>query len=71
MSRYDRRYWTGEPRTSEGVTHAVGVDIDNDLVAACGRMCMTMSDYEVPDTQTVTCLSCWYRRCTLPYLVKW
>lgn len=71
MSGYNKRFWQGEPRTSEGITHAVGIDIDNDPVAACGRLCDTMADYEVPSTQTVTCLWCWQRAFQYPNLVKW
>jgi hypothetical protein len=71
MSNYAERYWEGEPSTGEGITHAAGIDIDLDVVAACGRMCEEKHDFHAPSEQGVTCLRCWYRRLKYPNLVKW
>lgn len=58
--RYDRRVWEGDPGSSEGITHAVHVDRSPDwnLVAACGRVCVTYADFDAPPTQAITCVAC-------------
>lgn len=69
---YRERYWQGEPLTGEGITHAVGVDhMDNEPIAACGRVVREASDYRAPAEQAVTCLRCWYRRILHPRVIRW
>lgn len=69
-NNYTERYWEGEPTTGEGITHIVGVDrIDNEKIAACGRLVAQEGDFWVPRTTTATCLRCWYRALLYPTLI--
>ncbi len=51
------RVWEGEPTTGIGVTHAASPFQEYTLITDCGK-CTDFAFFQVPDTQTVTCLAC-------------